>query len=252
MRSRRAWLSLALGPLAVLVACGGLKEATDDVPAPEPTNDAATAPSGDDGGGASDATADVGSDAGVSPPRPDAGPLVFVTSAQVKGDFAVGKTDPWAAADEICATEAKANSLAGTFVAWLSFEKSGTAFNAATRIADTAYSLPGSVADGGAPVLVVASRSELLTTGPRVDMDRLANGDRVPQDENANVAWTWTGTTGTGTAASMHCKAWTTALDTEPGVTGNARRIPMPTPTDWTSLGGRPCNVARRFYCFQK
>ncbi len=33
---------------------------------------------------------------------------------------------------------------------------------------------------------------------------------------------------------------------------GDARRIPQFTGSDWTQLGGRTCDVKRRFLCFQK
>lgn len=240
-------MALTGSVLALALACGGLKTAAEDA---EPASDAGAVV---DGGAAGVADAE--------PPPPDAGTaaadagtvhLVFVTSAQVNGAFATGKTDPWAAADEICATEARANNLSGTFVAWLSFNKAGTAFNAVTRITDAAYYLPGTIADGGAPVLVAASRAELLSEGPRVQMDRLATGEQAPQDENSAVTWVWTGSTSTGTAASLTCKEWTSSQSNEAGTTGNARRIPQWTKTDWTTLGGRPCDVPRRFYCFQQ
>ena len=189
-------------------------------------------------------------------PAPDAAGspahLVFVTDAKVDGAFA-GAGDPWVAADAVCATEARANSLPGTYVAWLSWEPAtGTKFNAASRISDFAYALPGGV-DGSAPVLVAASKAELLTQGPRVQMDRTGSGAQVDFDENSVVAWVWTGTNGDGSASlSNNCARWTSAAAADFGTTGNARRIPSFLPTDWTSLGGRPCSLKRRFYCFQK
>lgn len=232
------------GLLVVLVACGALKNADPS----EPVLDA-----GDDGGlpgDVRDAEVDV-----ALPPvdaRAETVRLVFVTSARVNGAFALGKASPWAAADAVCATEAIANNLSGTFVAWLSYEKDGTSFNAGTRITDGAYHLPGTIADGGAPVLVAASRAELLSTGPRVDMDRLATGERVPQDENSAVSWVWTGTIPNGTASFSSCRQWTSADASDTGGTGNARRIPQNTPADWTTLGSRPCDIPRRLYCFEK
>jgi hypothetical protein len=231
-----------------VAACDGLKAAGD--PAPDsgivaPASDGAV----EDGGEPDDAAdASTPSDAPSAPVR-----LVFVTTAQVDGAFASAAASPWAAADAICASEATANSLGGTFVAWLSYvDGNGTAFNAGTRIADGPYYLPGVLAEAGAPLLVASSKAELLTTGPRVLMDRTATGARVDQDENANVTWVWTGTGGTGEAYSQTCTRWTSALAAASGIAGNARRIPQFTGTDWTQLGGRTCDVKRRFYCFQK
>lgn len=237
-------LLVAVAAAGLTTACSGLKASSDE---------------GDAGGGGVDAAADVAEplDAGTTSPPDAAVPppkthLVFVTTAQVAGDFGAAG-DPLAAADTLCETEAKANTLPGTYVAWLSYiDTNGTAFNAGTRIPDVAYQLPGIVADGGAPVLVTASKAELLTTGPRVPMDRTASGAQVDQDENARVTWVWTGTNGSGLADGMSCRAWTSATSFEAGVAGNARRIPQPEPSDWTSLGGRTCNLKRRFYCFQK
>jgi hypothetical protein len=242
--------------LVAAAACGDLKNASDQG---APTDAGPDAGEGADGSpstpGLDGAAGDAGQDA-----RPDGGDgaaspvhLVFVTTGSVDGSFA-GAGSPWAAADAICASEATANNLTGTFVAWLSYEDSfGTKFNAGTRIPDVAFYLPGTLADAGAPVLVAASKAELLTTGPRVQMDRIATGGQVPQDENAYVTWVWTGTDGFGEAYStLTCKAWTSAASGEAGVAGNARRIPAATQTDWTTLGGRTCDVRRRFYCFQK
>lgn len=178
--------------------------------------------------------------------------LVFVTDAKVNGAFAA-TADPWAAADAVCATEARANSLPGLFVAWLSWESvTGTKFSAASRLTDAAYQLPGGV-DGSAPVLVAASKTELLTQGPRVEMNRTASGAMVDFDENPLVAWVWTGSDSAGApTTSNNCKRWTSDLATDFATTGNARRIPAFSPSDWTALGGRQCDLKRRFYCFQK
>ena len=98
---------------------------------------------------------------------------------------------------------------------------------------------------------VAANRADLITKGPIVPMDRLASGLRVDQDENMFVTYVWTGSNGDGTASLQDCNGWTNALSTQSGVAGNARRIASPTPTDWTTFGGRTCDARRRFYCFQ-
>ncbi len=266
MRSAFAWSMASLlvpGLSATLLfsACVGDEPTAQKADAaPTPTGTAtttATAPP-DSGPPTTDSS---------PPPIPDAAPpdsgpppdgsvlstrLVFVTDAKVDGSFA-GAGDPWAAADAICATEARANSLPGTYVAWLSWEATtGTKFNAASRITDAAYSLPGGP-DGSAPLLIATSKTELLTTGPRGLMNRTGSGVEVDYDENTAVAWVWTGTAADGTASlSDNCSRWTTSAAASFGTTGNARRIPLFEASDWTSLGGRPCNLKRRFYCFQK
>lgn len=251
MRSLR---SLSLSLFLAAAACGDLKSASPEAApsdagangvdgSPDPRADAAA---GADGG----ADGATGVDAGDGAAAP--GHLVFVTTAQVDGSFGAAST-PWQAADAICASEATANSLPGTFVAWLSYvDGFGTSFNASTRIPNVAYYLPGTLADGGAPVLVAISRDELLTAGPRVQMDRTATGVQVPQD-SAYTTFVWTGTDGAGEAYStLTCKAWTSAASGESGVAGNARGIPAGVKTDWTAFGGRTCDLKRRFYCFQK
>lgn len=100
-------------------------------------------------------------------------------------------------------------------------------------------------------MLVASSRADLLANGPRVPLDRLATGLQAPQDENSAVTWVWTGTKPDGTASSG-CADWTSAATNAAGTTGNARRIPQSTASDWTTLGNRPCDVPRRLYCFQK
>jgi hypothetical protein len=242
----RIGISLLLVSTVACVACAELKSG-GEVPADASVPAVDASPSMPDAAGDLDSGAIV-EDADASAPVH----LVFVTTAKVDGSFA-SSSSPWPAADAICATEAVANSLPGTFVAWISYtDMNGTAFNAGTRIPDVAYYLPGSVAEGGAPVLVAASKSELLSTGPRVQLDRTATGTQVEQDENSSVTWVWTGTGPSGESYAQTCIRWTVATSVESGIAGNARRIPMYTASDWTQLGGRTCDVKRRFYCFQK
>jgi hypothetical protein len=245
--------SLSLSLLLAAVACGDLKSASPEAGPSDAGSGTDSSPDPRIDGGA---PADGASDAPVLPDAGDGAAsavhLVFVTTAQVDGSFGAAST-PWQAADAICTTEATANNLTGTFVAWLSYVDSfGTSFNASTRIPNVAYYLPGTFADGGAPVLVATSRDELLTAGPRVQMDRTATGVQVPQD-SAYTTFVWTGTDGAGEAYStLTCKAWTSAANAESGVAGNARGVPASVKTDWTAFGGRTCDVKRRFYCFQK
>lgn len=175
MRARRGLL-LPLG-LAAVLACGELKEGTDTVAGADASTDAAPA----EDAGAGDAVSDVPSPPEAGPADAGSGRLVFVTSAQVTGAFAVGKPDPWAAADAICATEAVANSLAGEFVAWLSYMSNGTAFNALGRIADAPYYLPGNLVRRRR----AGARRELARGPPR---ERPARPARSARDGPASAA----------------------------------------------------------------
>lgn len=263
VRSLRPLASLAV--LAFVLPCAVVACVGDDpTSAPDATAPTASTATPDGASPIDAATPPVdAADAAtpdVSVPPVDASdgavPLhfVFVTSASVTGAFGAGLPagqTPWTAADDICRTEAMAASLPGKYVAWLSFTNaSGTKFNASGRIADWPYSLPGT-AGGVPPVLVAANRADLITKGPLVPMDRLASGLRVDQDENMFVTYVWTGSNGDGTASFQDCAGWTSALATQSGVAGNARRIASPTATDWTAFGGRTCDARRRFYCFQ-
>jgi hypothetical protein len=251
---------VTVGPVA-FVACVG------DDPVGTPTTDSGTAPTG--------TTTSTGSttstpDSSTPPPvdastnetstvdAADAAPAlhyVFVTSASVNGGFAAGipaGQTPWTVADDRCRIEATAANLPGKFVAWLSYtDGAGTKFNAAGRIADWAYHMPGTLDGSKPPVLITPNRADLISKGPLVQMDRLANGMQAPQDENSAVTYVWTGSNGDGTAALSDCNAWTNANASQSGGAGNARRIPSFTATDWTSFGGRTCDARRRFYCFQ-
>lgn len=193
-----------------------------------------------------------------APDASDAAPLprrlyAFVTVGKVDGAFAAASGGkPWDAADAICAAEASGAGKTGTFRAWLSYTNgAGTPFNASTRIADGPYYLYAGE-DGSAPALIAESKAKLLANGPLVPIGRTASGSPVDFDENTSVAWVWTATGMNGQASGgLDCNGWTDAAATQAGGTGNARVIPSPLPSDWTSLGGRPCNLKRRFYCFE-
>ena len=173
----------------VVAACVG-----EDAPSRVSTDTAADAGAIDDA-----QTDDPDGDAGV----PDAGPdaaapgdagargTVFVSTAKVDGAFAAGAASPTAAADAICANEALAAGLAGSYVAWLSYEdQNGTKFNAASRIGEMPYYLPAGE-DGSAPMLFTAGRLDLVANGSDVPLARTATGAYVDQDENSAVAWAW-------------------------------------------------------------
>lgn len=259
MRSLRLPLLVASTAIAaspvLFAACVGDDPTPGDggaVPTPTSTGTSTAPPS--DASTAAD-TAPPTDAAPTSDAGADAGSIhyVFVTSSSTNGAFAAdaGASTPWSFADERCNRDATAAGLAGRYVAWLSYtDSAGTKFNAIGRIADHAYYVPGA-SDGSAPLLVASSKSALVTNGPIVPIDRLASGGQVDFDENPLVTYVWTGSNGDGTAALQDCNGWTNGLGSGSGVAGNARRIAAPTPTDWTSFGGRTCDARRRFYCFQ-
>lgn len=252
MRGFLPLVPLALGIDLALVACVG------DDPDPPSSNASADSGGGADSSGGGGDTGGGGSDTGTSS---DAGTdateirrLVFVTSAQYPASFA-SASDPWTAGDTICAAEAAGSSLPGTFVAWISYENAqGTPFHAGGRIADAPYYLPGNAAEGGAPLLVVESKAELLSSGPRIPINRHPNGE-VTTTDSASFTKVWTGTNASGNATGTDCAAWTaTMIDggDPTGGTGNAALYSTPAAADWTSFGNRPCANPARIYCFQK
>ena len=240
----------AVGSIGVLAACvGDDPDGTNPTPTPDSgtadTSSSSSSGSTSDGGPTSDA-----------PSNEDAAPtkrIVFVTSARYPGTFASG-SNPWTAADAICTSEAAGSSLPGTFVAWISYQnEAGAPFNASGRIADAPYYLPVNAAEGGAPLLVVDSKTELLSTGPKVPISRHANGLETDTDSNA-VARVWTGTNKDGNATGEDCNGFTSDADSglETATTGNAVKYTSPTAKDWTDFGLRQCSLPARIYCFQK
>jgi hypothetical protein len=184
----------------------------------------------------------------------------FVTNRQLLGDFAAGAdAGPFLVADAICAEEAAGAGLKGTFRAWLSYSNAGTPYNANARIADGPYYLPGKfsvrpdvlLVDSKATLLSKDGGVSLVPDGQGLTYWRSPSGDDVTEDENTLVAWAWTGTRGDGTLSNQGtCNNWTDTGDI--GVAGNARRRQRTIEAEeWTYLGGRPCNIKRRLYCFQ-
>ena len=238
-------LSIAMLLGGSIAACVG-----EDAATPVSAGGVDAGPSDD--AGTSDPNKPTDPPDGAAPGAEDARGIVFVTTAKVDGAFAAEAKSPWAAADAICANEAAAAGLSGTYVAWLSYEDgNGTKFNAASRIGEMPYYLPKGD-DGSAPVLFTKGKLDLVTNGSDVPLDRTATGAPVDFDENPMAAWVWTGTTGSGEVALSTCRTWTSASANDTGATGNARKIPKATATDWTALGNRPCETKRRFYCFQR
>lgn len=156
-----------------------------------------------------------------------AGPLkAFVSSATVNGGLG-----GVAGADKICNDLAKAQGLAGTYVAWIST----TGVNAIDRITANG---PWQRVDGQ----VVAQTKAQLATGALTMPLRRDEKNQTPPDAEDRV-WTATGADGKFIGGS-DCAGWTGA---------GAGRVGEADDTDahWTSLEDEACTEVNRVYCFQ-
>jgi hypothetical protein len=158
---------------------------------------------------------------------------VFVTSTLQDGNLGglVG-------ADGICATQATAAGLAGTYVAWLSTGATG----AATRLG----SARGFVRPDGKPFAntVTDILANKIFYPLRID----ENGVDVTSNAqpSANTVTVWTGTTKDGVvSAGQTCSDWTVTANS--GLTGRAAAGPA----SWTARTNSTCGTIRRLYCFQ-
>lgn len=189
----------------------------------------------------SDAKPDSGSvivtnDAGSTTPdsggaTPDAGvpagPLkAFASSSTVNGGFG-----GLAGADKICNDLAKAQGLAGTYVAWLS--TAGT--NAIDRITADG---PWQRVDG---LVVAQTKAQLASGALTTPLLRDEKNQTLPAAEDR--VWTATAANGTFVGGS-DCAGWTGAGS---GRVGEAEH----TNGQWTALVDEACTEVNRVYCFQ-
>jgi hypothetical protein len=228
-----AWFAgIAGATMAAVIACGNDAGIVGD-----PGEGGATGEGGADGDDASaiedGATFDVILFEAGTPC--DADPtcdrrIAFITSNSYMGAFG-GLT----IADALCMTEAQANPLlAGrTFRAWLS--TNGT--NARARF--PAFTGALRRVDGE---IVAVGLSELLTTGPRVPINR------PPSSTTAISSLVWTGTSADGGAIpNENCTGWMVGGSVTGGV-GKSDDLPR-----WTSIApDRPCGVPLRIYCIER
>jgi len=164
---------------------------------------------------------------------------VFVTSAAITSNFG-----GIAAADALCAQEAAAAGLAGTYYAWLS-DKTNSPLARFSR-SEVPYVLPT-----GAEI--AADWDALAVATPPISQH--ANGTPVPPDDGA-PAQVWTGTTIDGHAdnfnnASNFCQDWTDNSISNQTLIGwvHARMKPQ---FDWTRANLVPCTGSGYLYCFQQ
>jgi hypothetical protein len=173
---------------------------------------------------------------GVCGPPPTCGHggacLVFVTSAELSGDL--GGLD---GADAVCQQLAQANSLPGTYRAWLSDETGSPS----TRFVQS--SGPYVLRNG----TVVANTWADLTDGP------LLAPIEITEEHSAVVGGrTWSNTERDGLpllSNQKHCNNWTSAADPFIGHFGRA----FASNSEWTdSRSFLPCEQTAHLYCFQQ
>jgi hypothetical protein len=151
--------------------------------------------------------------------------IVFVTSA-----FSSADLGGIAGADAMCAAEAAANDLDGTYVAWLS-----TGFvDARDRLADAS----GWVRPDGLPV--AATVNDLVA-------GRLLYPINIGADGAARAGNVWTGTdVAGGLEPDSDCGAWTVAASGT-ATAGRAGSGPVSWTANTSSIG---CGRTGRLYCF--
>ena len=166
-----------------------------------------------------------------TPTPSPAGKIVFVAGTSTNGAFA--PTMGVAGADAICASEALAASLGGTFKAWLSVAGNG----AATRF--TQATGPYVMVDG---TQIASSWSDLVDGTLAHGIDRDAHGTFVGTTD------VWTGTTTSGAATTPNCSGFTTASGAVSGWCGRTTA----TNTGWTQFLTPSCNTPLHLYCFEQ
>jgi hypothetical protein len=187
--------------------------------------------------------------------------VAFVSSTEGNADFSTWPTansdDSLTAADEVCAAEAQAAGLSGSFRAFLSVE-AASGIRDATDAVCRLRGGDGVVSDDcdlGEPL------SELQLSAPFLDLKglpvaygtadieaghwRLPIGYTADGSVSSTGVEAWTGSTFAGQFARSDCDGWTTADD---GERGNATGNPgVTTPNDTYSLA---CDEDHSILCF--
>jgi hypothetical protein len=186
------------------------------------TGSGGSSSTGGDGTSTGSGSGGAGSGAGVK--------RVFVTSVTFSGNLG-GVTG----ADAKCATAAEAQTLGGTWKAWIS---SGSV-NAIDRINDVG---PWYLVNG---IQKVFNNKANLSTTPLVAIDEDESGS---QPSWMGLDGMWTGTS-TGTASGNDCFGWTSALTTDLGTTSSPT-----TDQSWggSSAGGIDCDQPEALICFEQ
>jgi hypothetical protein len=193
---------------------------------------------------------DPGMDAGDA--GPDAvqvtGKIVFVTGQE----YSVGignQLSSVGAANSLCELAASKAGLSGTFLAWISDDRTpprlpafGDAGNDTTQIITTTQQI------------VAASYAELFDGGPRVaiaateDASTVALAPQVGNDgECPDGGLVWTGFSVKPNDDPPHCGQW---LSGASGQNGGAGRIAK-APIAWSYACNLACSFRAHLYCFQ-
>lgn len=178
----------------------------------------------DDGGGATDSDARATDDAIDALSRPN---VVFVTTATSMGTFGNGALGALGTADQVCAGEAAAAGLPGTFVAWITAGST----TAASRLAGSR----GWIRPDGVPV---ADDVAGLTSG------QVYNPISLTADGTLVNDYVWTGTTAAGALGTFgNCGDWTSSGGN--GTVGHSRSV------GYSQANGSLCDMAYPFLCFE-
>jgi hypothetical protein len=157
------------------------------------------------------------------------GKRVFVTSSTHNGSLG-GQSG----ADTVCQNLAMAANLGGQYKAFLST----STVAAGTRM--TQATIPYRTVTG---TIIADDWTDLL--------DGTLDAQPTVTESGATIATifgVWTGTNETGNLSTMsttNCSDWTTAVNTQSGVSGFANNA------QWADFGVGQCNGTRRLYCFQ-
>jgi len=144
-----------------------------------------------------------------------------------------------AAADTICASEASAASLTGTFQALLSTSTAP----AASRFNLSAASEPYVRPDG-----IEIADATTIASGDQLDSGIWQNADGTYVTTGNNGAWTGGSTPSASTTTVRTCDDWSTNSSSSLGYIGSDS-----TADAWWSDGAQnPCNQPNLVYCLQK
>ena len=168
--------------------------------------------------------------------------VVFVTEATTRGKIQIaGGASGRAAADTLCANEAKAAQVLRPVVAWLSDPSSPTP-NAIDRLVEDGR--PWATRTGKK---VFANRAAIAaSTFPVHAIQETAKGASIPA--NADVISVWTGTEAGGRLATVAgtCNGWSSLLDSF-GAIGDSTAAS----NNWTYAATVDCGTEGRIYCFE-
>ncbi len=148
-----------------------------------------------------------------------------------------------AGADQLCAQQAAAAKLPGTYKAWLSDANTGP-FDSFSK-STVPYVLP----DGSE---FASDWEALRERGPTKPIDITAAGAKLDLPEQTSV-WTGTGTDGRSenfNGASKFCQGWTTNSIDDFAYVGYLSKHSEK--KDWTQGAFPPCTGRGLLYCFQQ